>query len=362
MGNPSLIAKLGIDESDFARGLQASEERLQETQDKAKLLAAELALLQQKMANGKTDEMVAQHGRLQTALRETRAEAKEMASQLAALNALKPPTVAASTPVPDESTRYEAHWRKLEEQERSRRAHEAMGQSLAPAPAARPVKVELARDEKALVGEAPEVILGRLFSPSKAGGQRSPASGASAEGESEGSHGGKGNTRMRDAELAHSGRSLVDMMMAGQNPLQALQMEAPRLIQAFGGGLGQILGVGVAVAGIGALVSKTIELTQQARALKKGFAEAMAEPTRGVQSVESLSEHVKMLDAQIKEDPAKGGFFSRITQKIKDRITSSGEDLADGDFNPLGTGSHNARKERNDRVGREEKERADQLG
>ena len=232
MGSPSLIAKLGLDEADFARGLKASEAGLAQTQEKAKLLAAEVALLEQRMASGKTDAMGQQHKALQSTLRETRAEARAMAQQLAALEAVKP----AAAKSPDDSARYAAHLAKQEEAERSARAQEAIANTrLAMPMASRPVAV--VRMEQRQPGE-------------------------------EEAKSGHGSNAMRNAELMHSGRAMADMLAAGMSPVQALMMEGPRLFQAFAGSLGALLVPITALVAGGGFVAWLHNADTQAKALR----------------------------------------------------------------------------------------------
>lgn len=234
MGNPSLIAKLGIDEADLIRGLNASDEGLARSQEKAKLLSAQIALLEQRMAAGKTDAMVQEHTKLQSSLRETQSEAKAAAKQLAALEAIKPPP-SPVVPLPDENARYQAHLAKQEEAERSLRARAAMDAARAPMPiASRPmatVRVESAADEASEAG-------------------------------------GHGNNAMRNAELMHSGRAMTDAMAAGISPARAFMMEAPRLFQAFASSLSGLLVPIAAVVGGGAFVTWLHEAQVAAKALR----------------------------------------------------------------------------------------------
>ena len=88
MGNPSLIAKLGLDPTEFSKGLRASEASLQGLQNEAKLTAAQIAMLEREMVGKGTDAQRAKHTELQAALRQTRSEAVATQRQLAALDAL----------------------------------------------------------------------------------------------------------------------------------------------------------------------------------------------------------------------------------------------------------------------------------
>ena len=181
---------------------RASQSGLEATQEQAKLLAAQVALLEQKMAGGKTDEMSAQYARLKVELRETRAEAKAMAEQLTALNAIKP-AAAAAAPLLDESARYEAYWKQAEEQERSRRAHEAMSSSRLAMPAA----------------SAPTAAI-------------SVAEGVAEEGAAVAA--GFGLSRMGKMELGHVARSLAGSVAAGAPLDRAVGMEGPRILSVLG--------------------------------------------------------------------------------------------------------------------------------
>ena len=75
-----------------------------------------------------------------------------------------------------------------------------------------------------------------------------------------GEHGSTGSNRMADMEVGHSVRSITDMMSAGQNMGQALQMELPRMLQAAGKGIGAMIGIEVGVA-----IAKAIETAIQAK-------------------------------------------------------------------------------------------------
>lgn len=194
-----LIAKLGINEADFTRGLAASEQGLAQSQEKVKLLAAEMALLEQRMASGKTDEMVQQHTKLQDSLRATKAEATAAAKQLAALNAIKP----AAAPAQDDSAAYEAHLRKIDERERGLRAQEAADNTRLAMPMA----------------SAPRAVI------NVAEGAAEGAGAAAA---------GAGLSRMGKMELGHVGRSLAGSVAAGAPIDRALEMEAPRIISVLG--------------------------------------------------------------------------------------------------------------------------------
>lgn len=93
MGSPSLVAKLGLDSKDFETRISASAENLTALGEKAKLTAAQIALLEKDMAGfngGKgTQEQIALHKELQGQLRQTRNEYQANARQLAALNAVQ---------------------------------------------------------------------------------------------------------------------------------------------------------------------------------------------------------------------------------------------------------------------------------
>ena len=67
--------------------------------------------------------------------------------------------------------------------------------------------------------------------------------GAAAPGEG-GHANGANNAYARRQELGHSARAFMDSLLAGANPTQAAEMQAPRILQAFGGGLGQLVGIG----------------------------------------------------------------------------------------------------------------------
>jgi len=72
-----------------------------------------------------------------------------------------------------------------------------------------------------------------------------------------------GLNRMQMMELTHAGRAMAEMLLAGQTPMRALMIEAPRLAQVLGqGGLGKamlytsgaVLGLGLAIGGTLALM------------------------------------------------------------------------------------------------------------
>ena len=77
-----------------------------------------------------------------------------------------------------------------------------------------------------------------------------------------GGHGG--GSRMAGMEAGHSVRSIVDMMSAGQNLGQALQMELPRLMQASGAGIGAMLATELATA-----IARAVESAIQGTAIER---------------------------------------------------------------------------------------------
>ena len=247
MGSPALKASVELDEKDLIRGLAASEESLAASQEKAKLLAAQIALLEQAMAKASTDEIRSEHKLLQKSLQETKADAVAAERQLKALAAVKPPEVAAPPPskLPDDSAAYEAHWKRLDEQERSQRAHAAIEarlnapEPLREMPTASRARAEVRREYVASTGEV-------------------------------NGHGGQvgGNLAMRNAELMHSGRAIADMMTAGMSPVQALMMEAPRLFQALASSLGALLAPIALLAGGGMFVKWLHDGQEAAKALR----------------------------------------------------------------------------------------------
>ena len=278
MGSPALKASVELDEKDLIRGLAASEESLAASQEKAKLLAAQIALLEQTMAKGSTDELRSQHKLLQKSLQETKADAVAAERQLKALSAVKPPEVAAP-PVAkpqDDSAAYEAHWKRLEEEskradekERSRKAHEGMAR-IAATPAKETLGPVVAPDpaDRARLAAAAKIeaeFHSRQLGDAEAAlavHRRSVGSGASDKDQIK-AHEERietikarhkasladyealrpkedpepekpGNNRMRNQEIGHIVRSISDSIMAGHSPLRAVGQEAPRILQAFG--------------------------------------------------------------------------------------------------------------------------------
>ncbi len=221
MSNPSYILKLGIDEADLARGLNASETGFKDAQEKAKLLSAEIALLEQRMASGKTEEMAGKYKMLTTSLREAREEATAMGRQLKALEAIKPPAVAAA----DDSARYETHLRNLEQAERGRRAQLAADSTRLAMPAASGPSAAITMAEEAGGAAASQFAI----------------------------------SRMGKMELGHVARSLAGSASAGIPLGQSVMMEAPRLLSALGpalaGFLPVIAPVVAALAGFGIALS-----------------------------------------------------------------------------------------------------------
>ena len=337
MSNPSLVAKLGIDEADFTRGLHASEEGLQRSQEKAKLLAAEMALLEQKMSSGKTDALVQQHKTLQTSLRETQAEAVAAAKQLRALEAVKPAAAPAPS-APDESARYDAHWKKLEEQERSRRAQEAMTRSHAPAPEMygppeaygppeppRPASIKIDKADQygpaaSFSGAKPPLI--KIAKPEQESEEKDDGKG--------GETGEGGGNRARNQELFHSARAVVDSLIAGQSPLRAIEQQAPRIFQAFGNGLGALArfaGPLAAVAAVGGLVKVVADAHAEAVKANEEL-DKLGRPhgSLGGTSASSALQHITdytnpIATAQAGVDGGIGNGISNISGKIFETLT-----------------------------------------
>ena len=133
-----------------------------------------------------------------------------------------------------------------------------------------------------------------------------------------GGHGAGGNDRMRGAELGHSARSVMDMLSAGQSPAQAAMMEVPRLLQAFGGGIGTIVGVG-ALAGI---AEKLVEVRNEAKELRKALdALGAPMPAAGKASVEEVNARLKeTLETSQKLEAAKSGFFHVLAGALANRL------------------------------------------
>ena len=229
MAQPELTARLGVDEKDFVRGLNASEASLKGLQDDAKVTAAQIALLEREFASGNGSvELGKKHATLQQHLRETQAEAIATAKQLKALEAIRPAAVA--VPLPDESARYQDWLKRADEQERSARAHAAMGSGTGN----RAAMPEASRPS-ALIKTTAEAV---------------------ETGVAEGAAGGI--SRMGKMELAHVGRSLGGSLLAGQPVGRALEMEAPRLISALGpavlGAVGGFAGLAVVLGPLTAAV------------------------------------------------------------------------------------------------------------
>ncbi|MBE7157761.1 MAG: hypothetical protein INR62_04895, partial [Rhodospirillales bacterium] len=198
MGSPSLVAKLGLDSKDFETRISASAENLTALGEKAKLTAAQIALLEKDMAGfngGKgTQEQIALHKELQGQLRQTRNEYQANARQLAALNAV----------------------------------------------------------------------------------QGGPAGGAGS------GHGG-GNA----GQLMHSSRAFMDMMLAGQPPIQAGMMELPRVMQGMGAGLLSTILVGA----LGGLGVKLFEAHTEAKKLHEELTNlGSVSPSAATSSIASITE------------------------------------------------------------------------
>ena len=229
MSNPSLIAKLGIDEADFVRGMTVSVEKLDETNDRAKRLAAQMAVLASQMTGKGTQEQAAQYKALNAELRTAQSESIQLKKHLDALNAVKAPSAPVSQP-------------------------------------------------------------------------------------SAGGHGGGGG-RMAGMEAGHSIRSVFDMLGAGQNLGQALQMELPRLLQASGMGLGAMLGIQAATA-----IAHGLEQAIQSRAVEKeNFGKLLAGPGGGGVSTRSTSS----IESQIKE----------LDKKREEMMDATGNGAAGNDGN-----------------------------
>ena len=110
----------------------------------------------------------------------------------------------------------------------------------------------------------------------------------------------------------------MDMLSAGQSPAQAAMMEVPRLLQAFGGGIGTIVGVG-ALAGI---AEKLVEARNEAKELRKALdALGAPMPAAGKASVEEVNARLKeTLETSQKLEAAKSGFFHVLAGTLANRI------------------------------------------
>jgi hypothetical protein len=131
--------------------------------------------------------------------------------------------------------------------------------------------------------------------------------------------------------LAHSGRAAFDMMLSGQSPLRAAMVEAPRVVQSLGGGLGAMLGVGAglavanrAVEGISDSIREVIKDAKEARSTL--YEALRPNPEQGVRSIEMLSERVKEYDAAIEKAAPKFGVLERGWQKVGD-VAKAGSTL-----------------------------------
>lgn len=299
MSQPSLIAKLGIDEKDFARGLAASVEGLAQTQEKAKLLAAEVALLEQRMASNKTDAMVSTYKALTTSLRETRAEAEAMGRQLKALEAIKPPAAAS-----DDSGAYAAHWDKVEAQrqaeaesaERARRARVAAESAPKPMPkafvASAEVQVEAAMAEAA---------------------------------------GGFALSRMGKMELGHVARSLAGSVSAGVPIGNALEMEAPRILQALGPALGALLPILAALAPALAAVTLAAaahKAENEARPLRRETGRIAAREAGNSEQYEELALDTEEQVLKVREKRKKRSRLAKIQGKGVNRRDEADAEVA----------------------------------
>ncbi len=147
---------------------------------------------------------------------------------------------------------------------------------------------------------------------------------------------GVGNNHGRTQMLAHSARATMDMMMAGQSPLQAAQMEAPRLLQAFGASLGSIIGIGAAVAGVSALASKTYEAWQNAKELALEFAKVnRGGPSQGRLSEEAATARERELKDMLAKNATPETAGKRVSQGLQDEAVSNWKSLALIALNPL---------------------------
>ncbi|MBE7157620.1 MAG: hypothetical protein INR62_04150 [Rhodospirillales bacterium] len=134
-------------------------------------------------------------------------------------------------------------------------------------------------------------------------------------------------------ELAHSGRAVVEMLAAGQGAMRSLQVETPRLVQALGGGVGAIIGVGAAAAGLEKVASAAIGANQalkDATSTRTGFINSKnAGPEVYMRQLDALFEKGKQIDA------ASESFAARYGERLAD-IGTTALDAAGKFFNPRG--------------------------
>ena len=244
MGNAAaIVATLDMTRGKFVTEIEKTNQDLGKLKTSAADTAAAIVLTDRALGEDKGNKALQDNLKiLKSDLEATTREIKLLENQKKSLDAALGSRPESSS-APDESARYEAHLRRMDEQERSQRAHAAMAS----------VKTPL-RQMPVASGPQAEIRNWQWDEKGGAGG----------------GHGGKGmgNLAMRNAELMHSGRSFVDMMAAGMSPLQAFLMEAPRLFQAFAGSLGALLAPVAILAGGGMFVKWLHDGQEAAKALR----------------------------------------------------------------------------------------------
>ncbi len=210
----ALVVPLTLTKRDFQTNAESARLDMERLKGSVGQVSGELTVLQRetRAAGTATEAEIGKIKELETALKGLSKELRTAKADYKILSELAPPPLPTSTP--DESGRLTAHWAKLEEQERSRRANEAAANTRIAMPAASGPKAAI------MVAEAAE--------------------GAA----------GVGISRMGRMELGHVARSLAGSAAAGVPVGQSLEMEAPRLISALGpavmsavGGFGGLMAV-----------------------------------------------------------------------------------------------------------------------
>ena len=248
MGNAAaIVATLDMTRGKFVTEIEKTEKDLGELKTSAADTAAAIVLTDRALASDKGNKALQDNLKvLKSDLAATTREIKLLETQKKALDAAMSARPAASGPsAPDESARYQEHLRKMDEQERSQRAHAAIEARMnAPTP------------------------LREMPAASRA--QAEIRRGYAAPTEEPGGHGGQGPgaVMMRNAELMHSGRAFASEMAAGASPLQAFLMEAPRLFQAFASSLGALIAPVAMLVGGGALVGWLASAKKEAKELR----------------------------------------------------------------------------------------------
>ncbi len=196
-------------------------------------------------------------------LKQAERSAKNYAAAQAAIHASMPPPPKAA----DDSARYDAHWKRLEEKARSERARSA---------------VDSVRAVEAEVAKAPSLTrVNRPLAPLDTSKRTFNKSGSSSEnGGAEDERGSGGTNVAQVAELGHSARAIIDSLVAGQSPIRAFLMEVPRLLQAAGGNALKIATADVApylgrIAGGGGIAAAVVAAAEFAVQLHKAHTESV---------------------------------------------------------------------------------------